>query len=322
MLIILRITAPGLAMLMVILFSSCASSEYGSATKKDKATMLVKEEKGLLAINKLKVQEAPSFASRGNSRGLDNLAGALISLATNAIVTVIVNDKKKYTAEYPLGLTDLYFYDQLSNESAFDPAGLQFGGFRLVRTFERNTGERDTALYVEFELDTTNISEIISNSTFRLKLKSFQLKYAKAKIAKNDPKMLNMDFEITFSSSYVNEQGVLFTEQELGKFYLFIRDAPLDSTVSGYAKYYKNQEGKLLMGKSFIVPRSFGYHRESSGEIKSGYSQGLYSIKVNVKESSRTNFVTRMVMENAPLLLTAGSKDVKVNIDKPKTTKH
>ena len=63
----------------------------------------------------------------------------------------------------------------------------------------------------------------------------------------------------------------------LGNFYLFIRNAPLDTTAENYRHYYTGFKGQLLTGRSFIVPRSFGYHMED-GEPKPGFSQGAYSI--------------------------------------------
>jgi hypothetical protein len=302
--------------LFICAISGCKSSELGSADNDEKLTMHIRENKDLVTVNKLKVQDAPSFATRGTNRGLENLAGGLISLATEAVITVIENNKEKYEANYQFGLNDLYFYDQISNESPFDPTGLQFSGFKLIRTFKNNDEKEDTALAMSFELDTSNVSSIINNSFFRLKLKSFQLNYAKAKVGKSDPKVLNMDIEITFLTSYVNTHGIIFDSVVLGKFYLLIRGAPLDSAAKNYNKYYKDMAGKLLLGKSFIVPRSFGYHKEADGEIKSGYSQGLYSIAVKVRESSKPNFVNRMIMENGPLLLSSGSEDLKSSITK------
>ena len=119
------------------------------------------------------------MASRGTgTRGpLSGIVGGAVSLATNAVKQMIAKDKKKYNAEYNYALTDLYFYDQLSIDGPFDPLGLQFSGFKLVRTFNNN-GKTDTALTAEFVLDTENPYEILNNAMFRLKLKSLKLNYA------------------------------------------------------------------------------------------------------------------------------------------------
>jgi hypothetical protein len=282
--------------------------------------MKIKEQRNIIDPARLPAQLPLSMgeralAERGERRGLlSPIAGSMVSLATNAIKKVIANDRKKYTAAYSVGLTDLYFYDQLSNEGPFDPVGMQFSGFRLVRTFVNKSDNVDTALKAEFILDTSNISETINNSVFRLRLKSFDLRYAKAKVGSSQEKKLNMDFEITFMTSYVNDQGNLYDSVVLGKFYLFLRDAPLDKKEQGYAAYYEKMQDSLLSGKSFIIPRSFGYHREPDGQMKPGYSQGAYSIKVSVKESSKNNFVTQLVFENANLMIDATGNQIKTKL--------
>ncbi|RYD78556.1 MAG: hypothetical protein EOP53_11035 [Sphingobacteriales bacterium] len=284
---------------------SCSSSKQGHAAKNDEMKMNISEKPDVINYAALQQQTVPDMASRSDKgRGeFTGIIGGTISLATNAVKQMIAKDKAKYNAEYTYGLTDLYFYDQLSVEGPFDPLGLQFSGFKLVRTFE-NQGRIDTALIAEFELDVANPYEIINNSVFRLKLKSLQLNYAKAKVPNNN-NFLNMDFEINFNSSYVNSQGALFKNMELGKFYFFLRKAPLDKNAAGYDEYYKNLVGKKLDGQSFIVPRSFGYHITGKNNAQPSYSQGAYNITVNVKESSKNSFVNQMIIDNSGQLVDA-----------------
>ena len=78
-----------------------------------------------------------------------------------------------------------------------------------------------------------------------------------------------MDFEISINTSYVNETGELFDNVLLGKFYLFIRGAPLNPAASGFDEYYKGLEGTKLTGRAFIVPRSAGYRKENNEILKS-----------------------------------------------------
>ena len=267
--------------------------------------MKISEKPDVIDYASLQQQNVPDMASRSDKgRGeFTGIIGGTISLATNAVKQMIAKDKARYTAAYTYGLTDLYFYDQLSVEGPFDPLGLQFSGFKLVRTFE-NQGRMDTALIAEFELDIVNPYEILNNSIFRLKLKSLQLNYAKAKVPNNN-NFLNMDFEIIFNSSYANSQGALFKNMELGKFYFFLRKAPLDKNAVGYEEYYKNLVGKKLDGQSFIVPRSFGYHITGKNNAQPSYSQGAYTITVNVKESSKNTFVNQMIIDNSGQLVEA-----------------
>ncbi|RYY69447.1 MAG: hypothetical protein EOO13_09510 [Chitinophagaceae bacterium] len=287
------------------LLFGCSSSKQGYAEKNDEVNMNIAEKPDVINYAALQQQAVPDMASRSDKgRGeFTGIIGGTISLATNAVKQMIAKDKAKYNAEYSYGLTDLYFYDQLSVDGPFDPLGLQFSGFKLVRTFE-NQGRMDTALIAEFELDAANPYEILNNSIFRLKLKSLQLNYAKAKVPNNN-NYLNMDFEISFNSSYVNSQGALFKNMELGKFYFFLRKAPLDKTMPGYEAYYQNLVGKKLDGQSFIVPRSFGYHITGKNNAQPSYSQGSYNITVNVKESSKNTFVNQMIIDNSGQLVDA-----------------
>lgn len=292
-------------MIVAVVLNSCSSSRQGYAAKNDEVQMKITEKPGVIDYASLQQQNVPDMASRSDKgRGeFTGIIGGTISLATNAVKQMIAKDKARYTAAYTYGLTDLYFYDQLSVEGPFDPLGLQFSGFKLVRTFE-NRGRTDTALTAEFELDVVNPYEILNNSVFRLKLKSLQLNYAKAKVPNNN-NFLNMDFEIIFNSSYVNNQGALFKNIELGKFYFFLRKAPLDKNAPGYEAYYKNLAGKKLDGQSFIVPRSFGYHITGKNNAQPSYSQGAYTITVNVKESSKNTFVNQMIIDNSGQLVEA-----------------
>ena len=291
-----------------LVFTGCIGSRTGSAKKDEVLKMSIKEKRDIVNFSTIKEQPTPSFASRGNNkaRGLDmsSVAGNAISIAADAIKKVIADEQKKYSASYNFALTDLYFYDQLSNESPFDPVGMQFAGFRIVRTFVNKEGNTDTAFTARFSLDTSNTNEILNNSMFRLKLEDIQLKYAKAKVASVNEKKLNMDIEISFFSSYVNPDAVLFDNICLGKFYLFLRNAPLDSTAENYKTYYNELKGRSLTGRSFIVPRSFGYHIED-GETKPGFSQGAYTIDVKVKESSKDVFISKVISENTSIMIDA-----------------
>jgi hypothetical protein len=144
---------------VVILFSACSGYKMGQAQKNEKTEMQIKEKHGVFDYERLNVQTVNSI--RGNGRGaMDGMVGGAISLATNAVKQIIAKDQAKYFTEYKYALTGLYFYDQLSSEGPFDPVGLQFNGFRLVRTFD-NEGRTDTAMIADFELDVQNPYEII-----------------------------------------------------------------------------------------------------------------------------------------------------------------
>ncbi|MBA2746950.1 MAG: hypothetical protein H0U44_12055 [Flavisolibacter sp.] len=281
-----------------VLFS-CAGSKLGSAHTKEEMKMNISESPNVIDYGILKQQEVPNLAGRlEKGRGpMTGLIGGAVSFATDAVKQMIAKDEKKYTAEYQYALTGLYFYDQLSLDGPFDPIGMQFKGFRLIRMFD-NDGKKDTAMVADFELDQTNPYEIINNSIFRLKLKDIRLNYAKAKVPNNN-NFLNMDFEISFKTSYVNGQGDIYKNVELGKFYFFLRNAPLDKSTPEYTAYYEKQKGKVIDGQSFIIPRSFGYHMTGMNMTEPAYSQGAYNIEVKVKESSKNLFVNQLIIDNS-----------------------
>lgn len=292
--------------------ASCRPAKEGSAVAASKENMEIKQKPDIVQFAKLREQEIPTLATRGlGDRGLSLAAttGSLVSLGVNTVKKMIANEKNKYSSSYPFSLSDLYFYDQLSSQSAFDPVGMQFSGFTLTRTFRNKEGGLDTAFTATFRLDTTSLSEIINNSMFRLRLESFRLYYAKAKVPRRKKKKLNMDFEIIFNTSYVNEYGQLFDNVALGKFYFTLRDAPLDHNEPGFKAYYDSLPSRTkIIGRSFIVPRSFGYYMDGK-DLRKSWSQGAYSIRVNVKESSKDVFVSRVLLNNAGLLLESNEKN-------------
>ena len=310
-----------LLLLLLIILSGCKSTQLGLATEGEGRKMTVKESGDVIAYERIKAQTVPTLSDRaegGRAIGLTSLLGSAVSIGTNMVKNMIAKDKAKYTANYTFGLSDLYFYDQLSTESVFDPVGLQFGGFTLIRTFKNSAGNTDTALIARFEIDTSRATEIINNSLFRLRLSELDLRNAKAKISKAQKKNLNMDLEITFRTSYANEQGQLFDNITLGKFYYSLREAPLDRNDPNYSNYYNGLKGKLLDGRSFIVPRSYGYYKDVRGNYQKAFSQGAYSIQVKVTESANNKFVTELISDNTDQILGILSKEAKKGVGKIK----
>lgn len=308
-------------LLLILILSACKSTEYGLASKDEARRMTVQESADVIVYQRIKSQTVPSLADRaegGRAIGLTSLLGTAVSMGTNMVKTMIAKDQAKYTANYSFGLTDLYFYDQLSTESVFDPAGMQFGGFTLVRTFKNEAGKTDTAFLARFEVDTSRATEIINNSLFRLRLSAIDLRHAKAKISKGQKKNLNMDLEITFRTSYANEAGQLFDNITLGKFFFSLREAPLNPSDPNYNAYYQNLKGKPLDGRSFIVPRSFGYYKDKNNNYQKAFSQGAYTIQVKVTESANNKFITELISDNSNQIINILNKEAKKGVSKIK----
>lgn len=304
-------------LLSALLLASCAASKLSKKEKGESIDMTINQGSEVINYALLERQQIPSLSSRiakDRDRGLITAAliGQAVSAGSKAVKKLIDAENEKYTAEYNSGLTNLFFYDQLSVKSAFDPIGMQFSGFTFVRTFKNKRGEIDTAIIARFSLDadSNSIYDVFNNSFFKLRLDSIEVRYAKARVSgsrwylpwtlykKKDDEKLNLDFEIKFTTNYVNKDGNLFSNVELGTFYLNLRDAPLNKTTKGYTAYYNDLKGKKLDGFSFLVPRSFGYYYQE-GSFRESYSKGLYNVLINVKESSKDKFVDKMIISNS-----------------------
>jgi len=303
-----------------ILLTGCAANKKFSKVEGESVALKVKEDANLIKYASMQPQNTPELASASKSRGMVDIVGQVASVAVSGIISMVDNEKKKYSASYQNSVGQCYFYDQISESSAFDPTGMQFAGFTFLRLTTDNTGKTDTAVYAKFKLDENNLYEIINNSSFKLKLDELKINYAKAKImAKRwyqplswfaTPKYptLNMDFEINITSSFVTREGGIYNDTPVGKFYLTLRDIPLDKTDPAYDKFYANVKNNNVIGRSFLVPRSFGYYYDSKRQIKPSYGQGMYNIVVKVNESSQPNFVQEMLFDNSTeIIQQAGS---------------
>ena len=290
-----------------MLTAGCASNHPKG--KSDKTSLVpIENERG---YNFKKLSDQTSLlAGQPKARGV--VDGALISLATDGIKALIKKQQKKYFAQFQMATTDLQFYNNLSTKGPFDPEGIKFNGFSLVRSLkDRETMTTDTAFVATFMLDTTNIYEMVNTSQFRLRLAKLDYRFPKAKVRKGQK--VNLDFEITISSSYVNEAGMFFTDVVLGKFVYTVRNAPIDKSDPDYQKFYDNLKGQKINGSSFLIPRSFGYYVGEEKDLKKSYSPGYYSISASVKESSKNSFIEKMIFTHADMatdLSKAGMKEI------------
>lgn len=293
----------------VVIMTSCGTSRYSNKHKDETVNVSVKENSEVINYALFQQQEIPTLADRGGKdRGI--AVGQVLSMAGKGVMALINMERKKYTAAYEQSLTDLMFYDQISDKSAFDPQGMQFNGFSILRMVKTGKNTEDTAFYAVIEPDLSNPYEIINNSFFRLKLKTLKLDYAKAKVAslkwylpwswfgtkKNDH--LNMDLEIVIRSSWVTSDGQFNDNVEIGRFLLTLRDVPVNPDDTSRVTYFEQLKGTSLTGKSSLVPRSYGYYY-AGAQLRPCYGQGIYSISTHVNETGAQNFILKMT-ENVP----------------------
>ena len=69
-------------------------------------------------------------------------------------------------------------------------------------------------------------------------------------------------------------------------------------------------------GRSFIVPRSFGYYKAQDGSVAKSYSQGAYSITAKVTETAKDKFVTKILVDNSDNIIDMLGKGAKKALTK------
>jgi len=301
----------GLVAIGLLAQLACVGSKFGSQKKERFYLTQKRNDVVLNAMARAHVQSHPPNLD-ARSRGLlSTYSGGIISLGISAVDSLISKSKRKYTATWEYAKNDFYFYDQPSSYGPFDPVGMQFTGFEINRYVKIDKHDY-TAVHAEFLVntdDSTASAQIINDGTFRLKVKEMKIKYAKAKVP-FEKKYLNVDFLITFTTSYVTREGQFYKDVGLGTICFSLRKAPLDSASDpkAYNDYYAKLADSVLTGKSMIVPRSYGYYK-TVDSTKKGFTlvpywnQGNFSINVKVTESSKDNF-TGVIFDSAGEIVT------------------
>lgn len=311
--------------LPVFLLSGCfADSKYKYRREKEKEELCLLRMENDELMKRFDSVYTPAILTfndrleRTRSRGLlAPLATNLVSEATSLVKTVITNELNKFTTVSTFTKAGLYFYDQPSTAGLFDPAGMQFTGFELVRTIKDASGNPDTAFIAEFALDTTKSAEILNNSIFKLKLKDFRLKYVKPKVGLTTKRKMSIEFDISFMTAYVNDKGNIYDSVLLGKFHLLLKDVSIDLNDLNFGRCAKDTSAPEVTGQSFIVPRSFGYFKTGT-KLITGYNQGLYTIVATVKECTKPLFGIKVTTDGSTVLLNTTSEDLTTEAGKIK----
>lgn len=264
-----------------------------------------------LVPSRLVAEDAPTFNERG-SRGIfiPIIAGYLITKGVQEITKIIDDRKNRYIAQYNFSQPDNYFYDQVSTVNSIDPTGLQFKGFQIVRLLSNKNKQSDTLFYAKFILDTTEgrFGEIVNTGIFHLRLDSIMIVRPKVKAPKNIRK-INMDVEVDFTSSYRSDDGQFYSGAPLGKFIYSLRNAPLLGNGITERNFYNSIDSvkPKLTGECFMVPRSAGFYKTKNGVLEACYGQGLYSINISVKETSKPKFIDKIIVLTSDPTVNVGS---------------
>jgi hypothetical protein len=188
---------------------------------------------------------------------------------------------------------------------------MQFTGFDLLRTIKTDDGTIDTAMFATFEVDTSKAQEILNNFVFRLKLTKFWVRYVKPKVAMWSKQRMSVEFNISFLTALITPDGRMNDSVVLGRFHLLLNNISIRHGDPEFGLCERKGKGKekdpQVTGKAFIVPRSYGYFKVG-GRAEPGYNQGSYSIIVSMKECTKPNFATEMIIENGATWLDGASK--------------
>ncbi len=284
------------------------SQSRGKTGIAEKLEMKIDTSPEILPLNKIAFQKAYTMDER-EGRGI--VTSFLINKGVQGIQSLIDNRRKKYSADYSFAIKDESFYDQVSTEGPFDPTGIRFKGFTVARVQRSGNNRGDTVFMARFSLDTSGdkITNIMNNGIFKLKLDTFAIKSSRVRLPKK-VKTLNLDFEISFLSSYISSTGQIFQDVPVGKFIYSIRNAPLDPTDPSYASFYSNlpKNRSACTGQSFLIPRSAGYFKnDETKKIEQCWGDGIYSVRVAVKECSKNSFVDKLIIYSSADVLSLGS---------------
>lgn len=309
-----------MAMLIALMIpaANCFSQPEKRAATSEKLEMRIDTSEDILPFDKIAYQKAYTMDER-SGRGI--VTSFLINKGVQGIQSLLDNRKKKYSADYSFAIKDESFYDQVSTQGPFDPTGIRFKGFTVSRVSKSEGNRGDTAFVARFCIDTSEnkITDILNNGIFRLKLDSFAIKSSRVRLPRH-VKNLNLDFEITILSSYISSAGQIFQDVPIGKFIYSIRNAPMDPSDPSYNTFYRNlvKTHSQCTGQSFLIPRSAGYFKnDETKKIEQCWGEGLYSVKVSVKECSRNKFIDKLILFSYGDILSLGNSSLQKKFSAP-----
>jgi hypothetical protein len=303
------ITSLSILLCLLVLGLGCTSYEYSNKSKSENTFITPKLYEEPLDLASIVAINNPN---KTRSRGMVStdmlIQGA--NLAVQGVKYLIDESKKKYHQEYIAGLNNQNFYASNSALGSLDPNNIQFRGFSISRSFKDPKSDRQVALKASFSLDSPKFQDLYFNSKFYLILDSISIEYSKVKVNETKwflpwtwflqkEKDFNLDMEIQVYANWLDEYGAIHNRVPFGSFVLPLRQIPLDPNAAGYQEYFQNLRGTSLSGASYIIPRSTTFCTNARGKSKSCYGRGDFDIEVTVIESSKEDFVSKMLQDNS-----------------------
>lgn len=311
---------------IVTLSCGCASYHYSNKINGEKLEMSVINYEKPLTLRDA-VEKEHNIAS-GAFVTTDMLVGG-VSLAVKGVKKLISKSSNNYTSSYEAAMGQEYFYSGTSVNNALDPSNVQFKGFSIKRVFKEKKHDEELAMSAHISLDDSKLQELFLNSKFYFKMDSINVAYSRVKVNQSkwytpwtvfmkNKRTINLDFEIVIKAKWMDKSGNIYSDREMGKFYLTLRNAPLNPNDDGYTEYYDSLRNKPLDGSSFIIPRSYASCINSKGEYQPCYGQGEFSIIVRITESSKDAFVNTFITTNSDEVLNQlNEKEIRKIFRKP-----
>jgi hypothetical protein len=296
-----------IALIAMSLGLGCASNKFSKKNLGERVEMTVMSHKKPLTL-----EDAVGNNKNVSSGALittDMLVGG-VGLAVKGVQKLISKSSNNYTSTYKGATMQQYFYSITSPNNALDPNNVQFKGFNIKRSFKDKKDKEELALTATVSLDSSKLDELFLNSKFYLRLDSLNLMYSKVKVNQRKwytpwtafmkvKNTINLDLEIVILAKWMDKNGNIHSDQEMGKFYYTLRNAPINHLVEGHQEYYDSLRNKPLAGSSFIIPRSYASCIDSEGNYQPCFGKGEFSILVKVTESSKDAFVNTFISTNS-----------------------
>lgn len=258
-------------------------------------------------------------ASLGAVKGIGaGYVSAFIDLGVNAIGNLITrNARLKQEWEETVNKENFWttkissiqdvkdFYRKPSTAGALDPLDMNFDGIGCMRM-----EGQDTVFFISCRIDRTKLNRIVNHSKFELVLDTLIISPFHSNLPNtqlpleysfDERGVFNLSMNIKLTSSWFTDAIELHNDALLGEFNISIPVSKDDVNTDGYLKYYRlaEQPSKyIVVGESFIVPRSYMGYRDTSGKYKNIWGTGQYKMdielieKCNITDEYRDNWKT------------------------------
>jgi hypothetical protein len=179
------------------------------------------------------------------------------------------------------------FYKERSDRGALDPKDMMFSGIGCLRM-----EGTDTVFFISCHIDQSKLDRIINHSKFELVLDTLKISphhshlpntQLPIEFSYDERKDFTLTMNIKLYSSWYTAAIEMHDNIQLGEFTINIPVKEKDLANNGYLYYVRkdSEPSKYeVVGKSFIVPRSYMGYRNSSGQYNNMWGTGQYKLDI------------------------------------------